>query len=215
MLRVVKSKGIGVLDKKESKRMCRSMTRTLLNAFAGSSTTLVWMSHLLDRDPVVKTKLNTELDKVIQGRLPVFKDLKKLNYVEAVLKETMRLYPAGWMISRQSEEEDKLLDIKIPKNSMIHICTYSLHRDPRYWEQENEFIPQRFIDNPNPAAFIPFSLGPRKCVGAGFAFSSMAFLAALFFKNFEIEFNEQKFEPVPKVALRPDPEVYCRIRKKI
>lgn len=201
------------LPKEEKKKLSRAMTRSLLNAFGGTSTTIVWLLHLLSENENELANARKEIDEVLLNQTPKFKDLEKLTYLEAILKETMRLYPAGWMISRTSIESDNLDNISIPKGSTLYACIYSIHRDTKYWEHPDRFMPQRFLNSKKHEAFIPFGIGPRKCVGANFAFTSMQFIASIILSKYEITFQKKSFTPVPRVALRPSPEAMVQIEK--
>lgn len=96
-------------------------------------------------------------------------DFNKLEYVECVIKETLRLYPSVPFVGRICTEETRLNDLILPQNAQIHIHIYDIMRDPRYFLEPNAFKPERFLHEAtvqrNPFAFVPFSAGSRNCIG--------------------------------------------------
>lgn len=111
------------------------------------------------------------------GSTPVtHKDLQELKYLETVVKEILRLYPPATAISRVTEEDVQYKNHTIPKNTLIELLIYSANRDPDYHENAEEFKPERFLDTSGkkmPFAFIPFSAGPRNCIGKKTRYTSV------------------------------------------
>ena len=94
-----------------------------------------------------------------------------LVYTRAVLQEALRLYPPGWLYTRRALDDDQLGPYKLPAGSDVFICSYLLHRHPAYWEQPEVFNPDRFIGDADRQryTYLPFSAGPRHCIGETFA----------------------------------------------
>ena len=166
--------------------------------FAGhdtTSTTLMWAIYLLGRNPEVQKKLHEELDLVFGGDKTcdvTFDHIKDLTYLDLVIKETLRLYPPAPFIARNLEEDCILDGMVVPKNTELSINIYHIQRHPDIWEEPNKFIPERFETenrlkaNRPPYAYIPFSAGPRNCVGQRFAVQEQKVILAKFFRNFSI-----------------------------
>jgi cytochrome P450 len=143
---------------------------------AGHDTTAsaaTWTWYLLSQNPEVEAKLVEEIDRVLGGRLATAQDLPKLEYTEMVVKESMRLYPPVWMFFREPIEDVTLGGYTIPKGSIIEICPYVTHHDPRFFPEPDQFKPERFSDEAEISvpryAYIPFGGGPRICIGQSFA----------------------------------------------
>lgn len=101
---------------------------------------------------------------------PTYQDLQNLHYLERVLKESLRLYPSVPYLSRVSEEEiHTYTGHTIPKNIILQIHVYDLHRNPQLYPEPEKFDPDRFLPENcakrHPFAYIPFSAGPRNCIG--------------------------------------------------
>lgn len=143
---------------------------------AGQETTalaLGWTWCLLSQHPSVRHRLHTEVDSVLSGRTPTVADLPRLSYVERVVKESMRLYPPAWVISRSTIEDDLVGGYRIPAGAIVLLSPYVTHRHPRFWAHPDLFDPDHFEAtaqaNRPPFAYFPFGGGPRQCIGNSFA----------------------------------------------
>jgi cytochrome P450 len=143
---------------------------------AGHDTTahhLAWTLYLLARHPQVDEKWRRELHTVLGERRPTLADLPRLTYTRMIVDESMRLYPPIWTIPRYAVEDDELSGYRIPAGSVVLLAIYSLHRDPQWWRDPEEFHPERFDrvaeTAPRAGAYAPFGWGQRTCVGAQFA----------------------------------------------
>ncbi len=138
-----------------------------------TSNTLTWTLYLLSQHPAAESKLHAEIDSVLGGRTPSMADLPKLPYTKQVIEESMRLYPAAWIVARQSIAEDQLGPYHVPANQGVAMPIYAVHRHPDYWPEAERFDPERFAPE-NAAkqhkyAYFPFGGGPRMCIGSLFA----------------------------------------------
>ncbi|MDB5999590.1 MAG: cytochrome, partial [Rhizobacter sp.] len=112
--------------------------------------------------------------------------------VENVLQESLRLYPPVWLFSRRAVADDVLGGFHVPAGTDVFICPYLLHRHAAHWENPDEFVPERFT--PSAAAgrhrfaFLPFSAGPRFCIGSGFAMAEMATHLTMVARRFRLEY---------------------------
>ena len=178
---------------------------------AGHETTanaLNWAWMLLAQHPHVAEKLHAELDSVLAGNAPTLADLKRLPYTEQVVKETLRLYPPAYTISRQATQEVEAGGYPIPEGTVITINIYNLHRNPKYWDAPDDFIPERFAKGEDSLthryAYLPFGGGARVCIGNSFAMMEAQLLLATIAQRFSLHLSEgQKVEVYPAITLNP------------
>ncbi|BBN02825.1 protein MpCYP829-like11 [Marchantia polymorpha subsp. ruderalis] len=159
------------------------------NIFGGSDTspdTIVWAITELLRHPNTMERLQNELDDVIgKERLVEEADLNKLEYLQAVVKETLRLHPVGVLGTPHfSTEATKVAGYDIPASTRVMVNFYAIARDPKVWENPLKFDPSRFLISPVDVkgqhyGVLPFSSGRRKCPGMNLALVSVAYNIAL------------------------------------
>lgn len=186
---------------------------------AGHETTanaLSWTFYLLGQHPDIEQKVAEEINRVLDGRLPTLADLPKMPYLEMVVKESMRLYPPAWTTSREAQEDIELGGYSIPKGSIIMTVMYVLHRDPRYWDKPEEFVPERFSAENEPNipkyAYFPFGGGPRVCVGNQFAMMEAQLVLATILQRYQLRLVAgQRIMPLPLITLRPKPDIQMLI----
>ena len=125
--------------------------------------------------------------------------------LEAVINESMRLYPPAWVSDRVSLEDDSFGGFTYPKGTILALFYFGLHRSSKYWEEPQAFKPERFLstDKEKSKVFFPFGGGPRLCIGNNFAMAEMALFQQAFLRKFDL----QQTPTVPKmralVTLRP------------
>jgi cytochrome P450 len=129
--------------------------------------TLAWAWWLLSQSPAVEQRLHQELDLPGAAQGPAGRD--RFPFTRQVIEETMRLYPPGWLMTRRAICDDQLGDHHIRAGTEVYISPYFLQRNPAYWADPERFDPDRFsversADRPE-LAMLPFSAGPRNCVG--------------------------------------------------
>src|SRR5271156_2775203 len=147
---------------------------TLTLIVAGHETTastLNWTWYLISQHPEVGQRLINELETFTT---PLeFDDLPKFPYARQIIEEAMRLYPAGWTLSRKALRDDRLGDYFVPAGTELHIPPYFIQRHPDLWEEPDRFNPDRFrpenSKHRHRMAMMPFSAGPRNCIGTHFA----------------------------------------------
>lgn len=141
-----------------------------------TSTVTVWAISELIRHPSVMKKLQHEVGEIAQGKSMIHEeDLEKMHYLQAVLKETMRLHtPLPLLISRKSTQDVKLMGYDIVAGTQVIINAWAIARDPSLWEEFDKFKPERFLNSPIDYngfhfEFLPFGGGRRGCPGIHFA----------------------------------------------
>ncbi|OXU30847.1 hypothetical protein TSAR_012651 [Trichomalopsis sarcophagae] len=117
----------------------------------------------------VQERIRQEVNEVLKnadGKLEM-SELNKFNYLERVIKESLRLYPSVPFISRNITEDMQLKDYLIPRGTLVDVRIYLIHRDPKHWPDPLKFDPDRFlperIQGRHPFSYIPFSAGPQIC----------------------------------------------------
>lgn len=160
------------------KEQVRDEILTLL--IAGHETTgftLAMALWLIAKNSHVQDRLRAELRENLPGGKITPDALEKCSYLEAVVNETLRLYPAAWIIGRHIRADEVFEGRLLKKDSEIQTCIMELHRNAAYWSAPDEFKPERFMgESPEPMvkqAYMPFGAGPRKCVGNVFALLEM------------------------------------------
>ncbi|KAG1328112.1 Cytochrome P450 71A1 [Cocos nucifera] len=174
------------------------MKALLVDMFAAgtdtSYTTLEWAMAELVRKSEVMKKLQDEVRGIANGTGMVReKELNKMVYLKAVVKEVLRLHPpAPLLLPRESMEDCQIQGYNIPKKTRVIINYGAIGRDPKYWEAPEEFHPERFLDSPidfkgNDFQFIPFGAGRRICPGLHFATSTVELALANLVHQFDWE----------------------------
>lgn len=196
-------------DRAAAERELRDQVVTML--MAGHETTakaLTWTSVLLHDHPAVAERLDAELDTVLAGRVPRAGDLPHLPFCQRVVQEALRLYPPVWLLSRRAVGDDELGEFDVPAGTLVCVSPYILHRDERFWEEPERFDPDRFTeersaDRPD-YAYIPFSGGPRHCVGRHLAMLEAQLVLATIRQRVRVTLVQgHPIEPEALVTLRP------------
>jgi cytochrome P450 family 4 len=139
---------------------------------------------------IQKTVLEEQRELFGDEKDPIiaYQELQNMKYLELVIKETLRLYPSVPMIGRYTQEDFLFEGQVIPKCTNVALYIYGLHRNPKYFPEPEKFDPDRF-NNLNgflPFAYIPFSAGPRNCIGQKFAMLEMKSFISKVIRHFEL-----------------------------
>ena len=176
---------------------------------AGHETTalaLSWSWYLLATHPEAEKKFHAELDEVLGGRAPEVSDLPRLRFTEMIAKETMRLYPPAYAVGREAIEDTELGGYRVPRNTQLFAFQWVTHRDPRFFERPDDFVPERWaseeIERLPKYAYFPFGGGPRQCIGNYFAMMEIVLLLATIGQRFKFALLEP-VEVLPVLSLRP------------
>lgn len=169
---------------------------------------LTWTFHLLSQHGDVQRRLAGEVQEkaaagtghgVVAGPVPGF--------ASAVVKESLRLYPPAWMTARIAVRDTLLGGFRVPAGTQLNVSPWVIHRDPRFFERPNVFLPQRWMDAAHNAAlrqaFMPFGSGPRKCIGDQLALRQITDAVVAVVRAFRLS-------PQPGAEVRPYPALVLR-----
>lgn len=197
------------------KELLDEVTTLIIAGHETSAITLDWSWYFIATHPEVEQRLLNEITSVTgagagdmqKGTVPGYDDLPSLGYVGQVVQEALRLYPPVWLFSRTAINEDQIGDYHIAPGTHIFISPYYLHRHPEFWPDAERFDPERFSDDAVKArhktAYIPFSAGPRRCIGDFLAIVEMQAHFGLMLPAFRLEYlDEQPVELEPAINMR-------------
>lgn len=191
-----------------NKQMRDEIMTLLLAGHETTAATLSWTWYLLSQHPEVERRVQAEVDELVAGRIPTLSDLQKLVYTKMVIYEVLRLYPPVWLLPRKAINDDFLDQHRIPANSDVLLCVYTLHRHAGYWRDAERFDPERFateecaqrVSN----VYLPFGAGPRTCIGSRFGLIEVLLVVALIAQRFSWRLCAgQKVETEASLTLRP------------
>ena len=197
----------------------RDEVMTLL--IAGHETTanaLSWLWVLLDRHPEEQERLRAEVVAATGGRPPTVEDLPRLPRLKAVIQETLRLYPPVWMFDRRALGTDDLAGTKVVKGDLVIFCPYAIHRLPGLWSDPDAFRPERFDagreEQKNKFAYLPFSAGPRTCIGNSFAMIEAQIIIGTLLSRIRARLADPApITPTPRVTLRTSRPVVLQLER--
>jgi cytochrome P450 len=157
---------------------------------AGSDTTasaMSWAIYNIAQDPKVADKIIGELDTVIGRRAIEWEHLPKLKYLEAVVKETLRLHPVVLASMRKLGYPASIGGYHLPAGVLVAPCSYLSHRRQGAWVDPLKFSAERFLDvRPDPCVYFPFGGGDRLCVGMSYALLELKLVLALLLRRVRI-----------------------------
>lgn len=190
----------------------REVRDEVLTIFAaGHETTavaLTWTWYLLAMHPAEEARLHEELDIVLGARDPNYDDVARLPYTRMVVQEAMRLYPAVYTLAwRQAAANDELCGRHVPRGATIAVVPWILHRHERFWTDPERFCPGRFTPEASAGrekfAYLPFSFGPRVCIGAAFAITEAVLVLATLARRYRLRLaSGSVIEPQGLITLR-------------
>jgi cytochrome P450 len=180
---------------------------------------LIWTWYLLSQNPLKEKKLHEEIDSVLQGRIPSIDDLPSLRYVEAVLAESMRLYPPAWAMGRRSRDDFALGEYRFPGGTTVLMSQFITHRDPRHFPDPLNFSPERFLPKGRSTfprfVYFPFGAGPRQCIGEAFAWTEGILVITTIAQRWRLRLvPDQRIEAQPLITLRSKYGMMMRLEKR-
>ncbi len=197
-----------------SRKQMRDEIMTLM--LAGHETTsnlLTWTFYLLSKSLDKEKNLLNDLENFDP------ENLEEKTYLDAVILESMRIFPPVPLLSRESIEEDVLLGYKIPKGTTVFVAAMITQNDPRFFESPETFSPERFLDKDpyqnRPGSYFPFGLGTRRCIGEEFALTEAKIILGTLFKNFHFSLRPGFVpKPVPSITLQAKTGLLMNIKPR-
>ena len=194
---------------------------------AGHETTsnaLTWTYYLLSQNPQVERRVFEEIDSVLGGnseeyKQPSIADLPKLNYVEKVFREAMRLYPPVWTMGRFVQNDYTLGGYTIPKGSSLMFSQYVMHHNTKYYDNPESFDPDRWTEEfkmhlPR-FSYFPFGGGIRGCVGEPFAWQEGILLIATISSYWSMRLApNQSVKLQPGITLNPKNGIKMKLKSR-
>lgn len=157
-----------MMDRGENKSFIRDQLKAFM--FAGYDTTassLIFATYLVAADEAAQSQIALEEKRMTSFN---YESLRRSSFVQATYKEALRLYPSAYFLPRESNQDDILGGVRIPRGSQVFLSVRHIQRHPEYFHNPDEFVPNRFLENlKHPYSFIPFGGGPRICIGAALA----------------------------------------------
>ncbi|PNF41397.1 Cytochrome P450 4C1 [Cryptotermes secundus] len=163
-----------------------------------TATAICYALYLLGLHPEVQDRAYQEQENIFQGsdRTVTMKDLNDMQYLERVIKESLRLYPSVPEILREINSDIKIGGHTLPAGTVLHVHMYVLHRNPHQFPNPEKFDPDNFLPERvakrHPYAYIPFSAGPRNCIGQKFALLEEKTVLSYMLRHYELRSRDSR-----------------------
>ena len=189
---------------------------------AGHETTasgLTWAFFILASRPEVRDRIRAEVDAVCGDGPVEFEHVRRLTYVRNVFRETLRLYPPITFLPRVALQRGRLGPCTVKRGALLMVAPWTIHRHRRYWPEPDAFDPDRFSAEREagiiPGTWLPFGLGPRVCIGAGFAQTEATLILARLARRYDFTVVPgQRVRPVARLTTRPAEQIRCTVRRR-
>ncbi|CAO2630604.1 Cytochrome P450 3A11 [Lemmus lemmus] len=191
----------------------------IFGAYETTSSTLAFALYSLATHPDIQKKLQEEIDAALPNKAPPNYDkVMEMEYLDMVLSETLRLYAIANRLERVCKQDVEMNGVFIPKGSVVMIPIFSLHRDPQYWPEPEEFRPERFSKEKkgsiDPYVYMPFGNGPRNCIGMRFALMNIKLALTKLLQNFSFQPCKETQIPLKlhrKPLLKPEKPIVLKV----
>lgn len=193
--------------------------QTVLFVTAGHETTALAVTYAfywLSRRPAVRDRVRTEADRVLDGDRPGWADLPELTTTERVVRETLRLTPPAWNVTRETCRPVRLRGQRLDAGELLFLSPYAHGRDARVWDDPERFRPSRWRDEVSRAepAYFPFGSGPRSCIGRQLALVEAQFALAGVLSRYDVRVLVDDIEFRPAATLQPAGEIPARVERR-
>lgn len=191
--------------------------------FHTTSVALAWLFYCVARHPKIQDELSRQISNESEWGEGNSIFSSGATYVDQVIKETLRLYPAAWeLFARHSVEATELGGFRIPAGTLTLICPIVTHRDPKFFSKPDDFDPHRFApemeEKISPFSYFPFGMGGHQCIGNSLALMQLKMVLVHVLRHYEISLKDptKEVQMVAGVSARPkgDIEIILKARKK-
>jgi cytochrome P450 len=218
LARLVRARGEDGQGMSEQQLLDEAVTM-LLAGHETTALTLMFAVELLSRHPAEAAKLRQEVDTVLGGRAIRACDLEQMPFLDAVIREALRLYPPAYAFGREAIEQFELGGYTIPKGAQVVVSPFALHRNPTYWSEPNTFQPARWLDGAARRlprfVYMPFGGGHRVCIGQHFAMLEAGLLLATLVQQVVLEVRPSfKLVLEPVITLRSRHGLPVTVRRR-
>ena len=201
------------------KQMRDEVMTLLLAGHETTAATLAWTWYLLAQHPEAARRLQNEVDETLGGARPTLADVPRLVYTRMVVEETLRLYPPVWLLPRKAIGDDRLGGYDIPAGADVLVCVYTIHRHPEFWDNADDFDPQRFAVETSAhrvsGSYLPFGAGLRTCLGSRFGLMEVILAVAVVAQHYSLKLAaEHRVEPEAALTLHPRNGLWMSLRQR-
>ena len=197
--------------------LVRDQLLTMLIAGHDTSTSLLtWVLNLIGQHPLVYERMRTEVDQNLGTNTPSLDNISGLDYLDQVVKETLRLYPPIHLGARVAARDIEFRGHRIQAGARVIYSIYLTQRMEAYWEQADSFNPDRFASGKKqtPYTYLPFGGGPRNCIGFAFTQIEAKVVLARIFQRFDLHRPKQKVHLHMGATLEPRPGVNIKVKAR-
>lgn len=184
-----------------------------------SASALTWATYLLAQSPDIQQRAHDQVVAELGQRVPEQADMKSLPLIWNIFRETLRLFPPVGFFAREAAKSCPVRDKQLRKGSTVVIAPWLIQRHRKWWVDPDAFDPDRFdreeTREAQKHAYLPFSMGPRVCLGAAFALQEAVLILASLLRRYElVPVQGHVPQPVGRLTIRSENGVRLKLRKR-